>query len=166
VSAVVIAVAKLDAIDLLEKMQMTKVSSVRIEIEFELPHGVTVRCPTEGAQELLELFAKTPVSECTGCKVRWPDYRNGIFSHPYCSQEKCPNAAAARRHEYVDCPEGTGCPDCVFQFIVEPDTDGSFHAYCPMLKGLHVSGETEEAALSAAKAAGKAYVLSLLKHGE
>lgn len=27
--------------------------------------------------------------------------------------------------------------------IVEPDGDG-FHAYCPMLKGLHTAGDTEK----------------------
>lgn len=50
------------------------------------------------------------------------------------------------------------------RFIVEPDEDGSFHSYCPDLKGLHASGETEEEALRYARDAAEAYISSLLKH--
>lgn len=49
--------------------------------------------------------------------------------------------------------------------VVEPD-EGSFHAYCPDLKGLHVDGATEEEALNNALEAVKLYVGSLLKHND
>jgi len=50
-------------------------------------------------------------------------------------------------------------------FIVKPD-EGSFHAYCPALKGLHVGGETREKALQNARDAAIAYLESLIKHGD
>ena len=49
--------------------------------------------------------------------------------------------------------------------IVEPDGDG-FHAYCPMLEGLHVGGDTEQEAVQNAKDAAIAYLESLIKHGD
>lgn len=49
------------------------------------------------------------------------------------------------------------------EIIVEPD-DAGFHAYCPALKGLHVSGDTEEEALQNAREAALAYLESLIKH--
>ncbi len=49
--------------------------------------------------------------------------------------------------------------------IVEPDDDG-YHAYCPALKGLHVSGATMEEALQHARDAAVAYLRSLIKHGD
>ena len=49
--------------------------------------------------------------------------------------------------------------------IVEPDRDG-FHAYCPTLKGLHVSGATQEEAIANAKQAIAGYLDSMTKHGE
>ena len=49
--------------------------------------------------------------------------------------------------------------------VVEPDGD-EFHAYCPALKGLHVSGETPEEALQNAKDAAIAYLDSLIRHGD
>ena len=49
--------------------------------------------------------------------------------------------------------------------IVEPDEEG-FHAYCPALKGLHVSGDTEREAVENARDATIAYLQSLIKHGE
>jgi predicted RNase H-like HicB family nuclease len=49
--------------------------------------------------------------------------------------------------------------------IIEPDGD-SFHAYCPALKGLHSSGDTEEEALQNARDAAMAYLRSLIKHGD
>ena len=48
---------------------------------------------------------------------------------------------------------------------VEPDEDG-FHAYCPTLKGLHVSGTTREEAIGNAKEAIVAYLYSMMKHGD
>ncbi|MCD6567600.1 MAG: type II toxin-antitoxin system HicB family antitoxin [Dehalococcoidia bacterium] len=49
--------------------------------------------------------------------------------------------------------------------VVEPD-EGSFHAYCPALKGLHTCGDTEEEALDNAVDAARAYLQSLIKHGD
>lgn len=51
------------------------------------------------------------------------------------------------------------------QIVVEPDGDG-FHAYSPVLKGLHACGETEREALENAKDAATAYLCSLIKHGD
>lgn len=53
----------------------------------------------------------------------------------------------------------------VVEICVEPD-GSEFHAYCPALKGLHVSGQTEEEALENAKDAAVAYLHSLLKHND
>lgn len=49
--------------------------------------------------------------------------------------------------------------------VTEPDGP-SFHSYCPALKGLHTSGDTEEEALENAKDAIIAYLESLIKHGD
>jgi predicted RNase H-like HicB family nuclease len=49
--------------------------------------------------------------------------------------------------------------------VIEPDS-GEFHAYSPLLKGLHVGGETEEEALKNAKDAAVAYLISLIKYGD
>lgn len=49
--------------------------------------------------------------------------------------------------------------------IIEKDGD-EYHAYCPVLKGLHTCGETEEEALKNAKNAISAYLFSLIKHGD
>ncbi len=51
------------------------------------------------------------------------------------------------------------------EVIIEPD-ESSFHAYCPALKGLHATGDTEEEALRNAEDAVKAYIRSLIKHGD
>lgn len=48
---------------------------------------------------------------------------------------------------------------------VETDEDG-FHAYCPILKGLHTYGNTEEEAVNNAVEASLAYLESIIKHGE
>ena len=48
---------------------------------------------------------------------------------------------------------------------VKPDEDG-FHAYCPVLKGLHTYGNTEEEAVDNAIEASLAYLESIIKHGE
>lgn len=50
--------------------------------------------------------------------------------------------------------------------VIEPDTDGSFHAFCPGLKGLHVSGQSEGEALQNASEAAHCYVASLVRHGD
>jgi predicted RNase H-like HicB family nuclease len=49
--------------------------------------------------------------------------------------------------------------------IIEPD-NGQFHAYCPILKGLHTTGDTIDEALDNAKNAIIAYLESLIKHGD
>jgi predicted RNase H-like HicB family nuclease len=59
-------------------------------------------------------------------------------------------------------------PDRIFigfriDVVVEPDEIG-FHAYCPALKGLHASGDTEEEAPQNAKDAATAYIQYLIKH--
>lgn len=51
------------------------------------------------------------------------------------------------------------------QVVIEPDGT-EFHAYCPALKGLHTSGNTEKEALNNAKDAAVAYIKSLIKHGD
>ncbi len=48
---------------------------------------------------------------------------------------------------------------------VESD-EGGFHAYCSTLKGLHVSGTTQEEAIDNAKEAVIAYLYSMMKHGD
>lgn len=48
---------------------------------------------------------------------------------------------------------------------VEPDED-EFHAFCPALKGLHVSGRTEKEAIQNAADAAIIYLKSLIKHGD
>lgn len=50
--------------------------------------------------------------------------------------------------------------------ICAESDEGSFHAYCPALKGLHVSGETKEEAIENAKIAIELYLKSLIKHRE
>lgn len=51
------------------------------------------------------------------------------------------------------------------QFFTEPDERG-FHAFSPLLKGLHADGETEEEAAQNFADAVPAYIESLAKHGE
>ena len=51
------------------------------------------------------------------------------------------------------------------EVVIEPDEVG-FHAFCPALKGLHVSGDTEDEALQNARDAAIAYLQSLMKHGD
>ena len=49
--------------------------------------------------------------------------------------------------------------------IIEKD-DGEFHAFCPVLKGLHTRGETTKEAEENAKNAIIAYLQSLISHGD
>jgi len=49
--------------------------------------------------------------------------------------------------------------------IIKKDED-SYYAYCPLLKGLHTCGETEEEAIQNARNAVLAYIKSLIKHNE
>ena len=49
--------------------------------------------------------------------------------------------------------------------VVEPDGD-KYHAFCPALPGLHVDGDTEEAAIDSAAKTASLYIRSLIKHGD
>ena len=49
---------------------------------------------------------------------------------------------------------------------LEPEEDGSFHAYCPALKGLHVHGETRDEAFRRAQEAIRLYLKSIARHGD
>ena len=49
--------------------------------------------------------------------------------------------------------------------VIEKDTIG-YHAFCPMFKGIHVGGETEDKAFKNAEEAIDVYFMSLKKHGE
>lgn len=49
--------------------------------------------------------------------------------------------------------------------LVEED-QGTYHAFCPDLKGLHVDGDTPEEVFEIAKDAVSAYLSSLIKHGD
>lgn len=53
-----------------------------------------------------------------------------------------------------------------FTVLIEPDDNGTFHAYCPGLKGLHVDGKSESEALENAAHAADCYVASLVKHDD
>lgn len=52
-----------------------------------------------------------------------------------------------------------------FPVVIEPD-NGKYHAYAPKFKGCHTEGTTIEEARSNAEDAVRAYLLSMLKHGE
>lgn len=51
------------------------------------------------------------------------------------------------------------------ELMIERDGEG-FHAFCPVLPGLHVGGDTEDEVLEFAKDAVIAYLQSMIKHGE
>ncbi|HEY3277766.1 MAG TPA: type II toxin-antitoxin system HicB family antitoxin [Syntrophorhabdaceae bacterium] len=54
-----------------------------------------------------------------------------------------------------------------FRVDICVEEDGpSFYAYCPVLKGIHVDGETKEEALDNAKVAVELYIQSLIKHNK
>ena len=50
--------------------------------------------------------------------------------------------------------------------IVEPDDDGSFHAYCPAFTEVHVCGATEPEAMKHVEDAIVVHLQSLVRHGE
>lgn len=50
--------------------------------------------------------------------------------------------------------------------IILEDDNNEFFAYCPVLKGLHTCGKTEEEIIENIKNAIAAYLISLIKHGE
>lgn len=51
-----------------------------------------------------------------------------------------------------------------FKVFVEQDDDGSMHAYCPDLKGVHVYGDDVEEALRNVRTAVELHLSSVLKH--
>jgi len=53
----------------------------------------------------------------------------------------------------------------IIPIVVEIDND-RFHAYCPVLKGLHAEGATKEEACKNGVDAAGAYLKSLIKHGD
>jgi predicted RNase H-like HicB family nuclease len=53
-----------------------------------------------------------------------------------------------------------------FTVILEAESAGGFHAFCPALKGCHSEGETEEEAMSNIQEAVELYLESLRAHGE
>ena len=53
-----------------------------------------------------------------------------------------------------------------FTVILEPDSTGGDHAFCPALKGCHSEGETEANAMENIQEAIEVYLESLRAHGE
>ncbi len=54
-----------------------------------------------------------------------------------------------------------------FRVTIYIEPDGTeFHAFCPVLKGLHAGGATIDEALANCKDAVIAYLQSLMKHGD
>ncbi|MDE0611778.1 MAG: type II toxin-antitoxin system HicB family antitoxin [Gammaproteobacteria bacterium] len=51
------------------------------------------------------------------------------------------------------------------RIFVEPDED-SFHAFCPELKGVHVSGDSEQEALENCQIAIDQHIHTILKYGD
>lgn len=49
--------------------------------------------------------------------------------------------------------------------VIEKDTIG-YHAFCPIFKGIHVDGDTEDMAFENAREAIDVYLMSLIKHNE
>ena len=49
--------------------------------------------------------------------------------------------------------------------VVEPDENG-FHAYAPVLPGLHADGRTEDEAIQNAAELATLYLASMVKHGD
>ena len=53
-----------------------------------------------------------------------------------------------------------------FTVILEAEATGGYHVFCPILKGCHSEGETEEEAMDNIQEAIELYVESLRAHGE
>jgi predicted RNase H-like HicB family nuclease len=53
-----------------------------------------------------------------------------------------------------------------YTVVLEPETDGTFHAFVSALKGCHTTGSTEAEALSNAEEAISVYLESLTARGE
>ncbi len=52
-----------------------------------------------------------------------------------------------------------------FTVILEPEEDGGYHAFCPLLKGCHTQGDTLEEAFANIEEAIGLYLDSLIAHG-
>ena len=50
--------------------------------------------------------------------------------------------------------------------VVEKEDDGTYYAYCPGIKGIHVPGNTEDEALKNAKEAISVHLDSIMKHND
>ncbi|MBI4312487.1 MAG: type II toxin-antitoxin system HicB family antitoxin [Chloroflexi bacterium] len=53
-----------------------------------------------------------------------------------------------------------------FLITIEQDEDGFFVASCPLLKGCHSQGRTEEEAIANIKEAIRGFLVSMERHGE
>jgi predicted RNase H-like HicB family nuclease len=53
-----------------------------------------------------------------------------------------------------------------FTVILETESTGGFHAFCPALKGCHSEGDTEEEAMQNIQEAVELYLESFHAHGE
>jgi predicted RNase H-like HicB family nuclease len=53
-----------------------------------------------------------------------------------------------------------------FTVILEKESVGGYHAFCPALKGCHSEGETEADALQNIREAIEVYIESLVAHNE
>jgi predicted RNase H-like HicB family nuclease len=53
-----------------------------------------------------------------------------------------------------------------YTIILERETDGGFHAFCPALKGCHSQGDTLDEALANIREAIEAYLESMETQGE
>ena len=50
--------------------------------------------------------------------------------------------------------------------VVELGDDGTYHGYCPALRGLHTWGDSVEGTIEKVKDAAIAYFKSVIKHGD
>jgi predicted RNase H-like HicB family nuclease len=53
-----------------------------------------------------------------------------------------------------------------YTVILEPEEEGGYHAFCPVLPGCHSEGDTVEEALRNVHEAVELYIESLVAHGE
>ena len=55
---------------------------------------------------------------------------------------------------------------CTYTVILEKESVGGYHAFCPALKGCHSEGETEQEVLENIREAIELYLESLITHNE
>lgn len=53
-----------------------------------------------------------------------------------------------------------------YTIILEPESDGGYHVYCPALRGCHSQGDTLDEATENIREAIEAYIESMQAHGE